>query len=351
MLPRVAADLPALPGALDIRPGDLGCEEMLLRQPGEGDHWWIKARVDGLAPKQLVAAMARAGAVSEDDIGIAGGRDRAAVAIQWFSIHKDLVEHPKRLKMAGYKQKLKVVEIREGKGPIHPGLIAGLRWRCSLRGHGAQGFVPGRAILDRLRQRGFPNYIQRSMAAGNQAKWGRILAQGKPLPPRVVAIGADPRRCLLNFRNQLFNRMVAARLEAGELGTVLDGELLEVHCNRPPPKRERELATEGAAYQKRCDAFEVVPLLPLFGRGLEASEAEARARESAALAAAEVDEAAFKRLRGERRALRAQPTGAQVEIERQDLVVTCQLPVDCHIESLLREFLRDEEVEEADDDD
>lgn len=348
MLPRVAHDLPVLPGPLDLRPGDLACEEVLLRQPGEGDHWWTKLRVDGLPRKQLIAAMARAGAVTEDEVAIAGGRDRQAMAIQWCSIPKESVEHPKRLKTAGYKQKLKVLEIREGRGPIHPGIVAGLRWRCTLRGlGGGDGFVRGRAILDRVRRMGFPNYIAREMASGNQAKWGRMLAQGKPLPPRVAGAGAEPRRCLLAFRNQLFNRLVAARLEDDLLGSVLDGDVVEVHGNRPPPKRERELASEGQAYAQRAASWEAVPLLPLFGRELEASAGEARARELAVLAESEVGEQAFARLRGERRALRAQPTGAQVEIERGHLVLTCQLHVDCHIRSLLAEFVPGDDADDG----
>lgn len=349
MLPRVAADLPALPGALDLRPGDLGCEEVLLRQPDSGDHWWIKARVEGLGPRQLVAAIARAGDVSEEVVGIGGGRDRRTVAIQWLSVPQDEVEHPKRLKTAGYKQKLKVLEIHEGRGPIHAGLIGTLRWRCSLRGQGSsEGFVRGRAILDRLRQRGVPNYLNRAQAGGNQAKWGRLLAQGKSLPPRVQATGTDPRRCLLACRGQLFNHLVAARLDDGLLDVVLDGDQVETGGNRPPPRRGRELATVGEDYRKRADAWEVVPLLPLFGRDLEPSAGPARERELAALAAAGLNEGAFARLRGERRALRTQPTAAQVEIERADLVVTCQLPADCHIDALLEEFLR-EGADDADD--
>ena len=347
MLPRVAADLPALPGTLDLRPGDLACEEVLLRQPTAGDHWWLKIRVTGLGPRQIIAAIARAGAVEEDAVAIGGGRDRRAVSIQWVSVPQDLVEHPKRFKTAGYKQKLSVLEIHEGRGPVHAGLVATLRWRCTLRGHGDAGFMSARAILDRVRQRGFPNYLGRALAGGNQARWGRLLAQGKGLPPRVQGAGADPRRCLLAFRGQLFNQLVAARLDEGLLGTILDGDQVEVHGNRPPPKRERELAAVGVDYQKRCDAWEAVALLPLFGRELPASAATARERELAALAAVEVDEVAFDRLKGERRALRAQPTAAQVDIQRRDLVVVCQLPTDCHIDALLEEFLRPEDGEDG----
>jgi tRNA pseudouridine13 synthase len=341
MLPRASQDLPGLSAPLVLKPGDLGCEEELLRQPGEGDHWWLKARVGGLSVRQMVSAIARAGDIPEEAVGFAGGRDRNAVVLQWLSVPKDLVEHPKRLGNAGYQRQLLIQEIREGRGPIGPKSVGMLRWRCHLRGAAVdEGFLRARAILDRLRQRGFPNYLTRSQAGGNQAKWGRLLAQGRGLPPRVQATGADPKRCLLTFRNQVFNRLVAARLDAGLLGTVLDGDVVEVHGNKPPPKRARELAEHGADYQPRCDSWEVVPLLPLFGRELMASAAAAREHELAMLTELEVAESAFDRLYGERRSLRIQPTSAQVELEKGDLVLTCRLPGEAHIEALLEEFAR-----------
>ncbi|MDA3960429.1 MAG: tRNA pseudouridine(13) synthase TruD [Planctomycetota bacterium] len=342
MLPRITADLPSLSGPLKLPPGSVSCEEQLLREPlATGDHWWLKCRVEGLSRKQLVAAVARAADVPVEVIGCAGGRDRKAVVQQWLSVPKELVDQPKRFRNAGYQKKMRVLETREGKGPIGPELVTGLRWRVQLAGHGnPAGFRTARAILDALRQRGCPNFFAARGASTDpsQIRWGRLVAQGKPLPQRVRQAGGDPRRSLLAFRNELFNRYLVARMADG-LHLVRTGDQLEVGCNRPAAKREQAQAEDPAAYQARVDSYEAVPLGPLFGRSLVAVSGAAAELEQRVLAEVEVAASGFAALRGERRAVRIQPTSAQVEIERKNLTLRCMLPPDAHIGALLREFV------------
>jgi tRNA pseudouridine13 synthase len=336
MLPLATADLPGTGGS--VPSGGRECEEVLAKQAAAtGEHIWLRVAKEGLSTQQARAAVARAGAVAVERIGFAGNRDRVGRCVQWFSVPQALVENPGALKRAGTQGKMRVLEVTASHKPVDEQSVARLRWRLRVRGGAVgEGYQRGRAVLDRLRRGGLPNYVpfERFGKDGGYAKWGRLLAQGKRLPERVLDAGADAGRCLRAWQEQLFDRWLAHRVEEGLLGTCLEGEVVA--------NRQGELATVAFRehVQKRMDSWEVSPLGPLFGAGMSSATGEAEARERAVLAEAGMDEASVSRLRGGRRAARAQPTSVLLDLDGADLLLTCELPTETYVSVLLDELIK-----------
>ncbi len=210
-------DLPELAGG--VRDADRECEEVLLKQPCEGGaHIWICVRKDALGTQQVRAALARAAVVPVEAVASAGNRDRAGRCLQWFSIPRERVEHPGPLKRAGAQGRMQVTSVTGGTRALAPELVERMRWRVTIRGGAAhQGYARARALIDRLRAVGLPSYLPppRDGADGSLARWGRLLAHGRPLPARVRLARDQHGRCLRAFQELLYNRWLDARVRDG----------------------------------------------------------------------------------------------------------------------------------------
>lgn len=340
MLPRSRGDLPAVHGRSRTRPEDTLLSEELLRLPDGGDHFWLKVRCQGLAHKQMLAAVARAAAIDPALVQSAGARDRQAVVQQWVSLPKAPVDNPGALKGAGYKSQLKVLEVHEGAGPIRAEQVSGLTCRLRLvDGAAEDGFERAQAILRRLRSQGVPNYIGAAMMgpSGSHARWGKLLAQGKRLPNRVPSSGPDRSKYERAWQARLFNGWVAQRLSGPGLDAVLPGDWLQTALNQGPAQRQLLQVEDAVAAQRRVESWESVVMGPLWGADCPPAGAQAQAFAEAA--AAEQGPLPSQRCRGGLRALRFQPAGAQVEKSGKDLLVQCSIPCDAFAAVLAEELL------------
>ena len=317
------------------------CEEVPRSMPGGGKgHVWVRTAKVDLSTQQCRAAIARAVGIDAEQVATAGNRDRRGRCVQWFSIPEDLVEHPQSLRNAGYQSKVKVLDVATHVKPIDVVGVERLRWKARLAGAAADdGYRRARAILDHLRQVGCPNYVHAGQLGEDAqfARWGRMLLEGKRLPPAVVKTGVTPGRCLYAAQFGLFNRWLAKRVEDGLLARCLPGDALQ------SARGENAIANADLEHwQKRMESWEVVPLGPLFGEGMPPAEGEALAREEAILAEAGLDARAVKRLTGDRRACRIQPGKALVDIDGKDLFVSCELPVDAYLAVVMEEIAKPE---------
>jgi tRNA pseudouridine13 synthase len=335
MLPRATDDLPRLIGRCATK--DRSCEEVLLKEPARtGDHHWLKVAKTNLGTQQVRAAIARSVGIDVELVECAGNRDRAGRCVQWFSVPAEAVDHPGPLRRAGVQGKMQVLELTASHKPVTPALVERLRWKLTLRGAAAgEGYLNARRLLDRLRHSGSPNYValERFGEGGSFARWGRMLLEGRRLPPQVAASGIDGPRCLRAAQEWLFNRYLAARVGDRLLASCLPGEVVR-------GSRGEVMVVEDQAHgEKRFASWEAVALGPLFGTGMLPAAGEAAAREAAVLAANELAPAQVARLHGERRAIRFQPGKAGVDPAGGDLTLACELPTDAYISELLAEFL------------
>ncbi len=337
--PLLCADLPGVAGTCPDAARD--CEEILTRAPETGgSHLWLRVRKEQLGTRQVLEALARCARLGPDAFSCAGNRDRAGRCIQWFSVPRDQVDQPAPRPAAATQARMRVLDNTHGRVPITPALVGRLHWTLRLVGAG-QGYQQARAILERLRLRGLPNALPFERGGNQLARWGRMLAHGRPLPGRVRLPRSEHGRCLRAFQEQLFNRYLAERVAGGLHDRCLPGELVR------PRRGEDEIMMDAAAGQRRLDSWEAVPLGPLFGAGMLPAAGEAEAREQALLVRERIGTAALARLRGGRRATRAQPTRTQLDPAGADLELRCELPVDTHIACLLAEFQREDSLAEA----
>lgn len=334
MKPLITAELPGCGGRCG--PKDHSADEVLAKQPARtGDHWWIKVGKSGLGTQQARAAIARAVACDVEHVSCAGHRDRQGNSIQWFSVPAEVVEHPGPLRRAGAHGKMRVLELTSSHKPVTPETVSALRWTCRIRGgNQGEGYQQGRAVLDVLRRKGCPNWMPATQVDEDLVRLGRLLLDGKRLPPQAVARHVDPSRCRRACQGWLFDRWLEARVADGLMDRCIAGDRIHTRAG------DEVLVTDVAAAQRRLDSFEAVVMGPLFGEDMTPVEGEARAREEAVLAAAGLDAAHCASLPGGRRSARVQPGKVLLDIEGADLLLICELPVEAAIDGILAELLK-----------
>jgi len=287
---------PLLRGVLRAEPADFIVEEQLGFEPtGAGEHVFVQiekaqANTDWVAQK--LGAFARVAAVG---VGYAGLKDRHAVTRQWISLHLPGRADPDwaAFDVPGVRVLQAVRHDRKLKRGAH----RGNRFRIRLRSvSGDTGSVEAR--LAAIGALGVPNYFgeQRFGRDGDNLVLARQLFAGQRLPRHLRGYALSAARSLL------FNRVLAARVDAGGWNRALPGEVWMLdgsHAIFGPVPFDETLSA-------RLAARDIHPTGPMWGRGPLRSEDEVRALE-AAVAADEPELAeglADAGLDQERRALR-----------------------------------------------
>ena len=341
MLPTICHDLPGLTATCG--PNDRECEEVLAKKPaGTGRFHWIQVAKSNLGTQQVRAALARSVGADPALVACAGNRDRQGRCVQWFSIPIEAVDHPGPLRRAGVQGKMRVLTINASHKPVGPEAIERLKWTLHLRGGSAgDGYLRARAIVDRLRRDGFPNYLLPRQIGedGGLARWGRQMVEGRRLPAQVAA-KTDPSRYLRALQEELFNDWLSRRVVDGLLSTCLLGDLVRGNTG------EISAVTDPLSAAKRLASWEGMVLGPLFGKGMAPAAGDAAVRELEVLAGAGLEVGQVARLRGDRRAIRAQPAKSVVDRDKADVVITCELPIDTYVEAMLAEVLHTEVLPE-----
>lgn len=295
-----------LQATLRGEPEDFFVEELPGFEPtGRGEHLLLTVEKRGMNTAFAAKRIAQWAGVREVAIGYAGLKDRHAVTRQRFSVHLPHRNAPDlealRLDDASGEY-LHVLEHAWHAKKLPRGALAGNRFLLVLRD------VQGEAVAidERLRavaMRGVPNYFgeQRFGRGGDNVAAALAMFAGR-------RVAREQRSVLLSAaRSELFNRVLAARVEAGCWDRPLDGEVWMLDGTRSvfgPQPLDETLA-------QRLAAFDIHPTGPLWGQGELRTRDAATELESSALA---TDDAALLRagleragLRQERRALRLRP--------------------------------------------
>jgi tRNA pseudouridine13 synthase len=334
-LPRLTADVPGCGGAFKLVPEDFEVEEVPAYQPsGEGEHLYLWVEKRGRDTRELVRALAQAVGVPEDEIGVAGMKDRQAVTRQ-------LVSVPARAegKVADFAlEGVRVLWTRRHGNKLRTGHLRGNRFRLRLRG--VKDVEAARESFSRLMAQGVPNYFgeQRFGRAGDNADLGRLLVLGQRLPKRPDRF--QRKLYLSAFQSRLFNRALVERLRAGTFAAALKGDVLRKEetgglfvCEAPE--------VDGP----RVAAFEVSPAGPLFGPKMPASAGEVAEAEARLLVGEGVTLDDFRRGGGEteggRRAYRVRLGSPELTPEGEDLWLAFELPRGAYATEVLHELLKD----------
>ena len=276
---------------------DFFVEELPGFEPsGAGEHLLLTIEKRGMNTAFAAKRLAQWARVPEMSVSYAGLKDRHAVTRQRFSVHLPKKVAPDIAQLES--DELRVLEHTWHSRKLPRGALAGNRFVLVLRDvRGDREAIERR--LQAIAQRGVPNYFgeQRFGRGGDNVAQALAMFAGR-------RVRREERTLLLSAaRSELFNRVLAARVRAGNWDSALEGEVWSLAGTRsvfgPEPFTD-ELA-------RRLAAFDIHPSGPLWGRGELRSRAAVAGVEMQSLA----DEDAL--------ALRAGLESAGLEQERRAL--------------------------------
>jgi tRNA pseudouridine13 synthase len=340
------ADLPRLVGQLKSTPEDFVVEEISAYEPaGDGEHLFLWIEKRDLAGEQMLRALSRALGIRSDDIGCAGIKDRFAVTRQWLSIP---ARYEARLAETTF-DRLKILKTARHANKLRTGHLRGNRFSILIRdaqvaeptGANASPIEIAEQFAERMRQRGFPNYYgdQRFGREGETLKLGFDLLAGRTSPREIPY---SRRKFLLRMslsaaQSELFNRVLAARVQDGLADSVLAGDVMEVVASGG-----KFVVEDPAAEQPRCDAYETVITGPMFGPKMKQPSGVPEEREARVLAEASLTHDRFQTFRdltaGTRRPLIVRPGDFSAKPDSEGLRFEFTLPAGAYATTLLKEI-------------
>lgn len=325
---------PVLSARIRATPEDFRVEELDAFEPsGGGEHLLLTVEKRGMNTAFAAKLLAQWAGINEAGVGYAGLKDRHAVTVQRFSVHLPRKVAPDIAALES--DEMRVLDHAWHAKKLPRGALAGNRFVLMLRElQGNRDAIEAR--LQAIAARGVPNYFgeQRFGRSGDNVGSALAMFGGR-------RVAREQRGHLLSAaRSQLFNRVLGARVDAGNWGVALDGEVWMLDGSRSvfgPEPFDDILAA-------RLAAFDIHPTAPLWGRGDLRSTGAAAELESAALADAEslalragLEAAGLKQ---ERRATRLRPQSLESEWREPDtLELRFALPPGTYATTVLAELM------------
>lgn len=333
-LPTLTRDLPGCGGSFKATPEDFEVEEIPAYEPNgerDGEHLFLWIEKRGRSTQDVAKALARHCELQERDVSWAGLKDRQAVTRQYLCAPARFVE-PKLSTFA--LEGVTVLKSARHRNKLKGGHLQGNRFTVMLRGVTAPEVA--REALARLVKLGIPNYFgeQRFGVGGDNAERGkRILQAGGRHRDRF-----ERKLFLSAYQSDLFNRVLARRLEADTFAKALLGDVLKKH-----ETNGEFVCADPAVDQPRVESFEVSPTGPLFGPEMRRPEGEVDALEAQVLLDEGIERALFEKggneTIGARRLLRVPLQLESVE-GAEALRLKFTLPAGSYATVLLRELLK-----------
>ncbi|HUW53216.1 MAG TPA: tRNA pseudouridine(13) synthase TruD [Rhodanobacter sp.] len=326
-----AYDGPPLRARLRSVPEDFRVEEILgYDADGQGEHvlLWVEKR--GANTDWVARELARFAGVPPVAVGFAGMKDRHAVTRQTFSVQ--MAGKPDLDWSTFPHAEVKVLAATRHSRKLKRGALRGNRFMLILRDVQGDREAAER-VLGQIALRGVPNYFgeQRFGREGGNVAQARAMFAGR-------RVERDKRSFLLSAaRSQIFNNVLAARVERGAWDTPLDGEIWSLAGSRswfgPEPFTE--------VLAGRLARADIHPSGPLWGQGEPPSQAEAGALERAAAAACQdlADGLVAARMDQERRPLRLIPQDLTWRwLDGDELELVFELPAGTYATVVVREL-------------
>ncbi len=315
---------------------DFQVDEVLGFEPdGEGEHLLLHLRKRDTNTNWLAGQLARHAGIPSRDVSYAGLKDRHAVTTQWFSLCLTGKQEPDWSGMNC--EQIEVLSVHRHRRKLRRGSLQGNRFNIVLREVRAEREALSER-LQRLRSDGMPNYFgEQRFGHGNQNlhRFDELLGDGKRR-----RIERHLRGLLISaVRSQLFNEVLAARIERACWNTPLPGDYFMLDGSRsgfPDDPQDRSIG-------ERCLSQEIHPSGPLWGRGTPPVALETAELERSVLAPFVTwrDRLEHLGLAQERRALRLKLDDLKWTFEDNgdSLRLVFFLPAGAYATVLLRELL------------
>jgi len=401
-LPCLTEDLPGIGGVIKARQEDFVVEELpLYPASGEGTHVYAYIEKRGISTADAIARLARALGRRRNEIGFAGLKDAKAVTRQWISAEHIETEALLRVDIPH----VKVLEVTRHTNKIRLGHLEGNRFRLRIRdfdGPSKQALQRVEQVLSVLVSRGVPNFFgpQRFGSRRDGHLLGRAIVTeqreeflaaflGRPAGhenPQILsarqwyekgdyeraylawprnyieqrralkalmttggrkrafqAVDLNSKRLFVSaYQSSIFNAVLAARMPL--IDRLLLGDMAYLHAKGACFRVE-----DPQVEQPRCDAWEISPTGPIFGRRMTELTGPAGEIEQPFLEETRPGAGGFKRLdknlgKGERRPLRFRPRNVSTSTGEDDLgpyiELRFELPPGCYATVLVREITK-----------
>jgi tRNA pseudouridine13 synthase len=315
---------------------DFRVDEVLGFAPdGDGEHVLLHLRKRDTNTHWLAGQLARFAGIPSRDVSYAGLKDRHAVTSQWFSLR--LAGKPEPDWSALDSEQVELLAVHRHRRKLRRGALRGNRFVILLRAlTGDPQALDER--LRRLRDEGMPNYFGEQRFGHdyrNLSRFDELLADGVRR-----RIERHQRGLLISaVRSQLFNEVLAARIERACWSTPLPGDYFMLDGSRSgfaDDPGDSRLAT-------RCQRLDIHPSGPLWGRGTPPVSGETAELERSVLAPFAVWRERLEHLglEQERRALRLRLDDLEWDFEQEPdtLRLGFFLPAGAFATVLLRELL------------
>jgi tRNA pseudouridine13 synthase len=295
------------PGTLKARPEDFIVDEIPAYEPsGAGEHVFVRLTKIDVTTPDAMRAIARALGCDPREAGVAGMKDKRAVATQTVSLHVprgatalDVAERARHLDLQG----IQIHQAVPHGHKLKAGHLSGNRFEIVVRDIPPLRFEAAGHALDGIARDGVPNAFgaQRFGAAGNNAERALAWLRGEERGPR------DRRMLRLlwsSLQSAVFNAVLDARVQDGTWALPIAGDLLKLRATGG-----LFVCADLGRDQERARTGEVSPTGPIIGprmRWPEGASAALEQRLVDQILGSGVDLAPARALGdGSRRALRA----------------------------------------------
>ena len=304
-------------------------EQLGYDMSGDGEFVALKVRKTDCNTLFVGEQLAKFAGISARNMSYAGLKDRKAVTEQWFSLQMPGQPTPdfSQFSLEG----VEILDVTRHQRKIRIGSLQGNHFEILLRNVEETDELKVR--LDFLAKNGFPNYFteQRFGRDGNNLTQALRWANGE-----IKVKDRNKRSFYLSAaRSEIFNLIVAKRIELGLAQQVLNGDILQLNGSHSWFVVDE--SEDLAQLQQRLAQQDVLLTAPLIGEEEKSAvdfENEIFAQHQALFALMRQE-----RMKAARRPILMQPQHFQWQFEPNGLRLQFALPAGSYATALIRELV------------
>ena len=304
-------------------------EQLGYDMSGDGEFIAVKVRKTDCNTLFVGEQLAKFAGISARNMSYAGLKDRKAVTEQWFSLQMPGQPTPdfSQFSLEG----VEILEVTRHQRKIRIGSLQGNHFEILLRN--AEETDELKVRLDFLAKNGFPNYFteQRFGRDGNNLTQALRWANGE-----INVKDRNKRSFYLSAaRSEIFNLIVAKRIELGLAQQVLNGDILQLNGSHSWFVVDE--SEDLAQLQRRLAQQDVLLTAPLIGEEEKSAvdfENEIFAQHQALFPLMRQE-----RMKAARRPILMQPQQFQWQFEPNGLRLKFYLPAGSYATALIRELV------------
>lgn len=342
-LPYITKDIKGISGTIREKPEYFMVEELPAYEPeGKGEHLYINFTKKELSTPEFQKQLAFIFNLNQNDIGVAGLKDKHAITTQTASIcfeGKDKSEEAIKEVTDKIEKEInvKVNWYKFHTNKLKPGHLRGNKFTITITNLNniEEAFEKANNIASILKQTGIPNFYgeQRFGMNGDNAEKGLAILKGE----LKVRDRFEKKFLLSSFQSQLCNKYLIKRIEMN-FSKLIKGDICKKHDTGGLFVVE-DLEKEQTRYNNKEISFTA----PMFGEKLWFSEGESGEIEKSIIQETGLTEEQIKRLgTGTRRLGRLLVDDLQVEKTNEGIKLSFTLLKGSFATIVLREFCKND---------